>query len=88
MNYDELFQIIEELVLQHSPSGVETEVDNFLLNKFQSLGVETWQDKAGNVIAKIPGKNPAQAIAITGHKDEIGAIVKSIADDGILQIRR
>jgi putative aminopeptidase FrvX len=88
MDYDKLFQIIEELVLQNSPSGVETEVDIFLLNKFQSLGVETWQDKAGNVIAKIAGKNPAQAIAITGHKDEIGAIVKSIADDGSLQIRR
>jgi putative aminopeptidase FrvX len=88
INCDTLFKTIEELVLHHSPSGVETEIDHFLLDKFQSLGVETWQDRAGNIIAKIAGTDPARSIAITGHKDEIGAIVKSIADDGNLQIRR
>lgn len=88
IEYNDLFQTVEELVLQHSPSGVETEIDSFLLNKLQHLGVESWQDKAGNIIARIAGKDRTQAIAITGHKDEIGAIVKSITDDGNLQIRR
>jgi putative aminopeptidase FrvX len=88
LDYDTLFQTIEELVLHHSPSGVETEIDRLLLTKFKSLGVETWQDKAGNIIAKIAGQNPERAIAITGHKDEIGAIVKSIEDNGRLQVRR
>ena len=88
MTYDELFQTISELVLHHSPSGVETEIDELLLAKFRDLGVETWQDRAGNVIAKIPGKNSERSVAITGHKDEIGAIVKSIEDNGRLQIRR
>ena len=88
IDYDALFANIEELVLHHSPSGVETEVDRFLLRKFQNLGVETWQDRAGNIVAKISGQNPYGSIAITGHKDEIGAIVKSIGDDGRLQVRR
>ena len=87
-NYDDLFKTIEELVLQHSPSGVETEIDRVILAKFKSLGVETWQDRAGNIIAKIKGQNPDRAVAITGHKDEIGAIVKSIEDNGRLQVRR
>ncbi|VEP13217.1 Peptidase family protein [Hyella patelloides LEGE 07179] len=88
IDYDVLFTTIEELVLQHSPSGVETEVDRLLMAKFQSLGVETWQDRAGNIIAKIEGQNSEKAVAITGHKDEIGAIVKSIENNGRIQVRR
>jgi putative aminopeptidase FrvX len=83
-----LFQTIEELVLHHSPSGVEAEIDRLLLEKFTALGLETWQDEAGNVIAKIAGKNPHRPIAITGHKDEIGAIVKTIGDKGRVEIRK
>lgn len=87
-DYDQLFRTIEELVLHHSPSGVEGEIDQLLMRRFQSLGVEAWQDRAGNAIAKIPGRNPNRAIAITGHKDEIGAIVKSVDEDGCVQVRK
>jgi putative aminopeptidase FrvX len=85
---DHLFATIEELVLHHSPSGVEAEIDRLLLEKFTALGLETWQDEAGNVIAKIPGKNPHRPIAITGHKDEIGAIVKTVAAQGRVEVRK
>ena len=88
MTYDSLFDTISELVLHHSPSGVEAEVDELILKKFQDLGVETWQDRAGNVIAKVAGKDSSRAVAITGHKDEIGAIVKAIGKKGRLHIRR
>lgn len=88
VNYEDLFKSIEELVLHHSPSGVEEEIDRLLLKRFQDLGVETWQDRAGNIIAQIPGKNGDGAIAITGHKDEIGAIVKSIDSEGCLEVRK
>jgi putative aminopeptidase FrvX len=88
MDYDNLFETIEQLVLLHSPSGVEREIDRVLLNKFTGLGLENWQDKAGNIIAKIPGRDPETAIAITGHKDEIGAIVKLVGKNGRLQVRK
>jgi putative aminopeptidase FrvX len=88
MNNNNLFTTIAELVMCHSPSGVEEEVDNYILDRFRSLGVDTWQDRAGNIIAKIPGKDSQRSIAITAHKDEIGAIVKSIDEKGCLQVRR
>ncbi len=88
IDYDYLFKAIAELVLYHSPSGVETEIDDILLDRFSALGIEAWQDLAGNVIAKVKGKNPERAIAITAHKDEIGAIVKSIDERSCLQIRK
>ncbi|HHP7230611.1 MAG TPA: M42 family peptidase [Xenococcaceae cyanobacterium] len=87
-DYDLLFQTIKELVWHHSPSGLETEINTFLLAKFKSFGLETWLDPADNVIAKIPGKDSNRAIAITGHKDEIGAIVKAIKPDGCLEVRK
>lgn len=87
-SYDHLFNTIQELVLYHSPSGVETEIDQALIVKLKALKLETWQDRAGNIIAKIPGVNATRAIAITAHKDEIGAIVKSIREDGSLSVRR
>ncbi|MEN9519429.1 MAG: hypothetical protein RLZZ381_2017, partial [Cyanobacteriota bacterium] len=43
---DRLFAKIQELVLCHSPSGLETEIDDLLLEQFQALNVEVWQDRA------------------------------------------
>lgn len=96
MPYDDLFQQISDLVMRHSPSGVEGEVDAYLLEQFRALGLEAWLDEAGNAIAKIPGRDSAAfpkdgarpGIAITGHKDEIGGIVKSIGEAGRVQVRK
>ena len=88
-NYDQLFKTIEELVLHHSPSGAEEEIDQLLMSRFAALGVKVTQDRAGNVIAKIAGKEAgAGAIAITAHKDEIGAIVKTVGVEGRVEVRK
>lgn len=52
-------------MLHHSPSGAEAEIDQLLMKQFAALGVEVWQDRADNVIAKIPGRDLSSAIAIT-----------------------
>ncbi|MDB9314010.1 M42 family peptidase [Spirulina sp. CS-785/01] len=85
---DRLFEKITQLVLAHSPSGVEREMDHLLMQELQELGVEYWQDKAGNIIVKIAGESREGAIAITAHKDEIGAMVKGVKPDGTLIIRK
>ncbi|MEM9089996.1 MAG: M42 family peptidase [Cyanobacteria bacterium P01_F01_bin.53] len=51
---DRFFETIAELVMLHSPSGVETEVNTYLLNHLQGLGVEHWQDAADNIVVRIP----------------------------------
>lgn len=85
--YDDLFTLIEQLVLCHSPSGHEMEVDRFLLEAFQALNREVWQDPAGNIIVKIPGQTEEPAIAITGHKDEIGMMVRALQGNGRLALQ-
>ncbi|GAA6615374.1 M42 family metallopeptidase [Scytonema sp. NUACC26] len=85
---NQLFKIIEELVMHHSPSGAEEEINQFLMQQFTALGVEVWLDRADNIIAKIQGRDSTRAIAITAHKDEIGAIVKSVGDKGRVEVRK
>ncbi len=87
-DYDRLFNTIQQLVMCHSPSGKEEEINQMLLNQFQVLGLETWLDEADNAIAKIPGRDSSRAVVITAHKDEIGGIVKSVDENGCLQIRK
>ncbi len=88
MDYDLWFDRISELVLCHSPSGAEAEIDRWLLTHLHNLERDCWQDGAGNIVIRIPGRQAGRAIAITAHKDEIGMIVKSIGEQGRVQVRR
>lgn len=88
LEFDRLFQTIAELVMLYSPSGVESEINQGLMAKFAALGVNAWIDRADNVIALIPGRNRQKSIAITAHKDEIGAIVKTIGSQGRVEVRK
>ncbi|MFP4320012.1 MAG: M42 family metallopeptidase [Phormidium sp.] len=86
LELERLFATIEALVMCHSPSGMEEEINQELQERFAGLGVQSYRDRADNLIAKIPGEQEAGAIAITAHKDEIGAIVKGIDPQGRLSI--
>jgi putative aminopeptidase FrvX len=85
---DDLFALISAMVMCHSPSGAEEEINQYLMTSLAALGVEHWRDQADNVIAKIPGQDPERAIAITAHKDEIGMLVKTIYADGRVAVRK
>jgi putative aminopeptidase FrvX len=84
--HDILFELIRDLVMRHSPSGVETDVDELLKARFEALGLSVSIDASGNLIAKIPGQGGGK-IAITAHKDEIGCIVTALQDEGRIRIR-
>jgi putative aminopeptidase FrvX len=86
-SHDSLFALISELVMRHSPSGVEQEVDELLRERFAAMQLEVRSDPSGNLIAKIPGTGHG-SIAITAHKDEIGAIVTAVEDEGRVKVRR
>ncbi len=88
MSYDALFRRIEDLVLCHSHSGAEDEINHRLMALFTDLGVDHWRDEADNIIAKIPGRDDRRAVAITAHKDEIGTLVKTLYADGRVSVRQ
>lgn len=86
-SHDHLFDTISELVFRHSPSGVEHQIDELLKARFDAIGVTTQMDLGGNLIAKIPGQGGGR-VAITAHKDEIGAIVSELQDGGRIKVRK
>ncbi|MGR9107868.1 MAG: M42 family metallopeptidase [Gammaproteobacteria bacterium] len=83
-----IVRTIEELVMCHSPSGSEDEIDTYLSAAFDDLGLDWRKDPAGNLVVRIAGSDSSRTIAITAHKDEIGGIVKSMNEDGTLNIRK
>ncbi len=91
MDLDKIYEQIEHLVMLHSPSGDEVQIDQYLLAFLLGMAKAThkvWQDAAGNIIYLIPGQNPAQSVAITAHKDEIAMMVQRIEPDGRLRLAR
>lgn len=86
--WQRLYDRIASLVLCHSPSGAEDEVDAFILAELDRLGVGSRQDQAGNIVAFIPGQDATRNLAITAHKDEIAAIVKRVGPGGRVEVRK
>lgn len=85
--HDELFETIQDLVMRHSPSGIEHEIDELLLTRLKATGYEARLDQAGNLIVHIAGRGGGR-LAITAHKDEIGASVGALLGEGRLRLRR
>ncbi len=66
---EEKKEFLKNLVSIYSPTGEETEVANFLVNKFQEYGIDSYIDDVGNVIAKQNGEGPK--ILRAGHMDTV-----------------
>lgn len=87
-SYDALFNQIQALVMCHSPSGAECEINQFLEDYLTERSIEHWRDSADNLVIHIPGQSSERAIAITAHKDEIGGIVKALLPNGQVSVRK
>jgi putative aminopeptidase FrvX len=77
-----LRQLLDRLLVTHSPSGDEREMDEIVGQELSRFCPEVWQDPHGNLVGKLPGRSPEGAIQVFAHKDEIGAIVDKIDEDG------
>ncbi|MFI5049030.1 MAG: M20/M25/M40 family metallo-hydrolase [Gaiellales bacterium] len=80
---DTVFSTLSALAACHSPSGVEDEIDALLVERLGTLGQPT-VDGGGNIVLRVPGREPGPLRAVLAHKDEIGALVKRVGDDGRL----
>ncbi|MFP4250148.1 MAG: hypothetical protein ACLFU7_10850 [Armatimonadota bacterium] len=81
-----LREMLDEFLMTHSPSGQEGEMDEAVRPWLERFCDEVWMDARGNLIGKIRGERPEGAVAIAAHKDEIGAVVERIEDDGRIRL--
>jgi putative aminopeptidase FrvX len=80
---DAVFGLVSELALLPAPSGREEAVDAWLQAR---LGTALRADAAGNRVLSLRGRGERARVAIAAHKDEIGAIVKRVEEDGRLRL--
>lgn len=81
-SHDFLIDLLETA----SPSGFETASQEVWVEYVSSFADEVRTDDYGNAVAIVEGGDPA--IAVAGHSDEIGFIVRDIEDNGTIRISR
>lgn len=54
-----------------APTFLEEKRAEYMAERFRSLGWESKLDRAGNVIAWLPGKREAASVAVTAHLDTV-----------------
>jgi endoglucanase len=79
---------LEELLSHSTPSGFETEGQRRWLEYVEAYADETHVDAYGNAVAVYEGSAESPNVAIAGHGDEIGLMVRGITDEGFLKLAR
>lgn len=74
------FDLIKEYTEIPGPVGHEDLVAARMVADWTPLCEEVWQNRIGNVFAKVGGSGPK--LLITAHLDEINLLVKSITEEG------
>jgi endoglucanase len=79
---------LEELLSVSAPSGFETAGQRRWLEYVEPHADETRVDSYGNAVAISEGEASAPTIAVAGHGDEIGLMVRAISEEGFLKLSR
>ena len=79
-----MFDLIKTLTEIPGPTGQEDLVHNWCADHWSTFAEETEITRVGNVVAKVGGHGPA--IVILAHGDELGLMVKSVTENGLLHI--
>lgn len=75
-------QLLDEILVTHSPCGWEGEVEEIALRRFGEYCDDVWKDANDNVVGKIVGESSEDSTLLLAHKDEISTMVRKIDDDG------
>lgn len=79
-------EFLNELLTTPSPSGFETSGQRVWTEYVREFADDVETDAYGNAVAVHEGTGDGPEIALTGHADEIGFIVRDVLEDGFLRI--
>jgi len=86
---DDRREFLESLLDTASPSGYELPGQRVWVDYVSEFADEVRTDEYGNAVAVAEGDADCDvSIALAGHSDEIGFIVREVTDDGYLRISR
>ncbi|MCD8500750.1 MAG: M42 family metallopeptidase [Bacillaceae bacterium] len=86
MNQDtlQLFKILTEL--QGAP-GFEHRIRTFMKSELEKYTDEIIQDRLGSIFGVKRGKDTGPKVMVAGHMDEVGFMVTSISEKGLVNIQ-
>ncbi|PSP83420.1 endoglucanase [Halobacteriales archaeon QS_1_68_17] len=79
-------ELLDSLLRAPGPSGFETAVQRVWIDYVEEYADEVRTDAYGNAVARLDGDD--RSVALTGHADQIGFVVRRIDEDGFLHIER
>ena len=85
---DEQRQFLYDLLATPSPSGFEGPGQRVWLDYVEPYADEVHTDAYGNAVAVHGGGDSDTEVALAGHGDEIGLMIRAITDDGFLNLSR
>jgi putative aminopeptidase FrvX len=84
-----ILDLFTELLDAPAPSGREFAMADLVRAKLSAWGYEQTTDGAGNVMVRVPGRQPdAPLCCFAAHMDEIGMVVTRVEEDGSLRVDR
>jgi len=83
---DERRAFLEELLSTPGPSGYEANSQRVWVEYVSEFADEVHTDDYGNAVATLTGGDTS--VALAGHGDEIGFIVRDLTDDGFVRLGR
>jgi len=85
---EESRDFLEELLATPTPSGYEVPGQRRWIEHVEDHADEVRTDDYGNAVAVHEGADDAPSIAVAGHGDEIGFVVRRIDDEGFVHLGR
>ncbi|MGB9880414.1 MAG: M20/M25/M40 family metallo-hydrolase, partial [Anaerolineae bacterium] len=77
-------EFLRELLEIYSPSGQESPLAHYLVDRMQRLGFTASIDPMGNVIGQLQGENSTSLLVLLGHMDTVPGFIPIRLEDGRL----
>ncbi|WP_042427799.1 M42 family metallopeptidase [Geomicrobium sp. JCM 19039] len=84
---NETKQMFKTLTEMAGPPGFEHDIRNYMKTELSKYADDVIQDKLGSVFGVKNGKKDAPKIMVAGHMDEVGFMVTSISENGLIRFQ-
>lgn len=88
INTKHLLECMEKIINVPSPVGYYKELNPVLAEMAKELGHEVTIDQKGTAYITLDGEDNSKTVQIAAHADTLGLVVRSVASNGMLLIRR
>ncbi|NLK65828.1 MAG: M42 family metallopeptidase [Tissierellia bacterium] len=86
INKEYTLKLLEEIINIPSPTGYCSNVMSYIENIAEEFGYKFKKNKKGNGIIEIEGEDNTYCVGLPVHVDTLGAMVRSVNDDGTIKI--